>query len=199
MKTIKLAIVLIALTHFACAGVYFSGLMTAARLAGQVPPFWQLLLPLFLVFCSTGLAGYFAYHKRPLPAALLGVLPVLALAGHTLYQHPEWAAKAALPLTLFVVLVVFNLDVWGIKTKFFKLWGALEKAEKETNTLDTISRIIGIVPTIMTLVVVGVFMFFSWQISGARNRAMVDIQKSLQQATEAAAEAAAEAEYYRDD
>jgi hypothetical protein len=195
LKTIKPAIVLIALTHLACAGVYFSGVITAARLAGRVPPFWQLLLPLFLVFCSTGLAGYFAYHKRPLPAALLGVLPVLALAGHMLYQHPEWVAQAAVPLTLFVVLVVFNLDVWGIKTKFFKLWRALEKAEKETNTLDTVSRMIGMIPTIMTMVAVGFFMFFSWQISKERNRAMVEIQKSL----EAASEAAAENSYYADD
>lgn len=199
MKTTNLAIVLIALTHLACAGVYFSGLIAAARLAGQVPPFWQLLLPLFLVFCSTGLAGYFAYHKLPLPAALLGIFPVLALAGHTLYQYPEWLAKAAPPLTLFVVLVVFNLDVWGIKARFFKLWGALEKVEKEVGTLDTISRIVGVIPTIMTLIAVGFFMFYSWQISKERNRAMAEIQKSLQQATEAAAEAAEETDYYRDD
>jgi hypothetical protein len=195
MKTVKLAILLIALIHLVCAGVYFSGLITAARLAGHVPPFWQLLLPLFLVFFSTGLSGYFAYHKQPLLAALLGVLPVLALAGHTLYQHPDWVAKAAGPLTMFVILVVFNLNVGGIKTKFFNLWDTLEKVEKETNTLDNISRIVSIIPTIMTLAVVGFFMFFSWQFSQERTRAMVEIQKTIQKASEAAAEA----DYYRDE
>ncbi len=199
MKTTKLAIVLIALTHLACAGVYFSGLITAARLLGQTPSFLELVLPLFLVFCSTGLSGYFAYHKRPLYAAVLGILPVLALAGHALYQHPEWIAKVAFPLTLFAVLVVFNLDVWGIKTKAFKAWGALEKVEKETGVFNNAARFIAIIPTMMTLVALGIFMFFSWQFSQMRNGPMVEIQKSLQQATEAAAEAAKEAEYYRDD
>jgi len=195
MKTAKFAIVLIALTHLACAGVYFFGLITAARLMGHTPPFWQLLLPLFLVFCSTGLSGYFAHHKRPLYAAVLGVLPVLALAGHALYQHPEWIAKVAFPLTLFVFLVVFNLDVWGIKTKTFKAWGALEKVEKETGIFNKTARIITYIPVIMTLIAAGVFMFFSWQISQDRNHAMIEIQKSLQAVTEAAAENS----YYTDD
>ncbi|HEX2752219.1 MAG TPA: hypothetical protein VHP34_03770 [Alphaproteobacteria bacterium] len=188
MKTTKLAIVLIALTHLACAGVYFSGLITAARLLGQTPSFLELVLPLFLVFCSTGLSGYFAYHKRPLYAAVLGILPVLALAGHALYQHPEWIAKVAFPLTLFAVLVVFNLDVWGVKTKAFKAWGALEKVEKETGALNTAARFLAIIPTMMTLLALGIFIFFSWQFSQVRNDAMVEIQKTLQKAAEQAAE-----------
>lgn len=196
MKTIKLAIVLIALIHLACAGVYFSGLIAVARQLGKAPSFLALLLPLFLVFCSTGLAAYFAHHKRRLLAAVMGILPVLALAGSALYQHPEWMIKAAFPLTLFVVLVLFNLDVFGMKTKLGKAWGAAQKDGAHIKALDTVTRLLAIVPTIATLIAVGTFMLFSWQISKERNNAMIEIQKALQGMSQQVVE---ESDRYRHD
>lgn len=195
MKTTKLAILFIALIHLACAAVYFSGLMTAVQQLGHAPSFLELVLPLFLVFCSTGLAAYFAHHKHPLPAAALGILPVLALVGYLLYQNAEWLSKVALPLTLFIVLVLFNLDVLGMKTKLGKIWGVVEKDGTHIKALDTITRLVSIVPLVATLAAVGVFMFFSWHISQERNKAMIEIQKTLQEMSEQAAEDA----YYRDE